>query len=392
MGFGFFAEGRLLIVFLVVSLIVSPPFAEREWFGYCDAPSKGWFQGQESSMRIVLMGAPGSGKGTQAQRLVAHYGIPQVSTGDILRKHLADGTPLGLRAKEIMAAGAYVDDQTMLEIIRDRLTQADTAKGFILDGFPRTVAQAEGLTKLLDELGKPLDAVLLFEVNTDQLVQRLSGRRVCELCKKVFNIHTAPPSVPPECLPGRTEHQVVQRPDDREDTVRERLRVYEEKTRKPVSGYYSYTGLIRVLDAEGDIDVVTRHMFDTLAAGNGAAVKQTPARNAPAKQVLAKKVLAKKILAKKAPAKKAPARKAKRTAAKRSAARKTVMKTSAARTVARKKSGARLKTKMKVKSAVRKVRRAKRKVARAKRKVSRVRRKVAVARAMKPVRPPIREV
>ncbi len=218
------------------------------------------------------MGAPGSGKGTQAQRLVNHFHIPHVSTGDILRKHLADGTPLGLRAKEIMAAGAYVDDQTMLEIIRERLTQPDAAKGFILDGFPRTVAQAEGLTRLLAELGKPVDAVLLFEVNTDQLVQRLSGRRVCELCKKVFHVVTAPPSIPPECVPGSTAHQVVQRPDDQEETVRERLRVYEEKTRKPVSGYYSYTGLIRVIDAEGDIDVVTQRMFDTLAAGGGAAV------------------------------------------------------------------------------------------------------------------------
>jgi adenylate kinase len=176
-----------------------------------------------------------------------------------------------LRAKEIMAAGAYVDDETMLEIIRDRLTQPDAAKGFILDGFPRTIAQAEGLTKLLAELGKPIDVVLLFEVNTDQLVKRLSGRRVCELCKKVFHVDTAPPSIPPECVAGSAAHQVVQRPDDQEETVRERLRVYEEKTRKPVSGYYSYTGLIRVIDAEGDIDTVTQRMFDTLAAGGGAA-------------------------------------------------------------------------------------------------------------------------
>jgi adenylate kinase len=234
-------------------------------------------------MRIVLMGAPGSGKGTQAQRLVNHFHIPHVSTGDILRKHLADGTPLGMRAKEIMAAGAYVDDQTMLEIIRDRLTQPDAAQGFILDGFPRTIAQAEGLTKLLAELGKPIDAVLLFEVNTDQLVKRLSGRRVCELCKKVFHVDTAPPSIPPDCVPGSTAHQVVQRPDDQEDTVRERLRVYEEKTRKPVSGYYSYTGLIRVIDAEGDIDVVTQRMFDTLAAGGGAAAAPRKAGKTKAK-------------------------------------------------------------------------------------------------------------
>ena len=128
-------------------------------------------------------------------------------------------------ASNVVDVRVGVPDAPVLQplgLVSLRLTQADAAKGFILDGFPRTVAQAEGLTKLLAELGKPIDAVLLFEVNTDQLVQRLSGRRVCELCKKVFNIHTAPPSVPPECVPGRAEHQVVQRPDDREETVRER--------------------------------------------------------------------------------------------------------------------------------------------------------------------------
>ncbi len=244
------------------------------------------------------MGAPGSGKGTQAQRLVNHFHIPHVSTGDILRKHLADGTPLGLRAKEIMAAGAYVDDETMLEIIRDRLTQPDAAKGFILDGFPRTIAQAEGLTKLLAELGKPVDVVLLFEVNTDQLVKRLSGRRVCELCKKVFHVDTAPPSIPPECVPGSAAHQVVQRPDDQEETVRERLRVYEEKTRKPVSGYYSYTGLIRVIDAEGDIDTVTQRMFDTLAAGGGAAAAPRKKEKAKSGKAKVSRVAAKRATVK----------------------------------------------------------------------------------------------
>jgi adenylate kinase len=159
-------------------------------------------------MRIVLMGAPGSGKGTQAQRLVKHFGIPQISTGDILRKHLAEGTELGLRAKAIMESGAYVDDDTMLAIIRDRLSQDDAKKGFILDGFPRTVAQAGGLEKLLAEIGTPLDAVVLFEVDNDELIKRLSSRRVCVHCKRVFNIHTAPVSVPPECVPGRTEHEV----------------------------------------------------------------------------------------------------------------------------------------------------------------------------------------
>jgi adenylate kinase len=229
-------------------------------------------------MRIVFMGAPGSGKGTQAQRLEKQFGIPQISTGDILRKHLSEGTALGLRAKEIMASGGYVDDETMLAIIRERLSQSDAAQGFILDGFPRTVAQAEGLTKLLAELGTPLDAVVLFEVDNDQLIKRVSGRRTCEFCKKVFNGNFAPPSG--ECVPGRTEHSLVQRPDDREDTFKERLRKYEEDTRKPVSHYYAYTGLMRTVDAEGAIDEVTQRLLGTLKAGGGAAAPVAAAKSA----------------------------------------------------------------------------------------------------------------
>jgi adenylate kinase len=182
-----------------------------------------------------------------------------------------------------MEAGGYVDDATMIAMIRNRLTQPDAANGFILDGFPRTIPQAEALTKLLAEIGAPLDVVLLFEVNNEQLVKRLSGRRVCEQCKKVFNIHTSPPSVPPACIDGRTEHQVVQRADDAEETVRARLKKYEEATRKPVSGFYSYTGLVRVVDAEGDIDEVTQRMFDTLNAGvkeEAAAKPRAPQRRA----------------------------------------------------------------------------------------------------------------
>jgi adenylate kinase len=284
-------------------------------------------------MRIVFMGAPGSGKGTQAQRLVKHFGIPQISTGDILRKHLAEGTPLGLRAKEIMAAGAYVDDDTMLELIRDRLAQPDARKGFILDGFPRTVTQAQGLTKLLGELETPLDAVVFFEVDTDELIKRLSGRRVCELCKKVFNVHTAPPSVPPDCVDGRTEHAVVQRPDDAEDVVRERLRVYEEKTRKPLSSFYSYTGLVRTVDADGDIDGVTQRLLDTLKAGSGASGRadrapQAKRRAAKRRPAAKKKTRARKPVRKSAVRRAPP--KAKRRVAKR-APRKAARKTRPAR-------------------------------------------------------------
>ena len=281
------------------------------------------------------MGAPGSGKGTQAQRLVSRYGIPHVSTGDILRKEQEQGTELGLRAKQIMESGGYVDDATMIAMIRNRLSQPDAANGFILDGFPRTIPQAEALTKLLVEIRAPLDVVLLFEVNNEQLVKRLSGRRVCELCKKVFNVHTSPPSVPPECVDGRAEHQVVQRADDAEETVRARLKKYEEATRKPVSGFYSYTGLIRTVDAEGDIDDVTQRMFDTLAAGSGTAsvavrpakkravVRRKAAKPAPkarprtlARRKKVAKPAAKAAAMKKGSSKKkrTPARKAKRVA------------------------------------------------------------------------------
>jgi adenylate kinase len=273
-------------------------------------------------MRIVFMGAPGSGKGTQAQRLVKHFDIPQISTGDILRKHLSEGTALGLRAKEIMAAGGYVDDSTMLAIIRERLSQPDARKGFILDGFPRTVAQADGLNKLLAELGSPLDAVVFFEVDNEELMKRLSGRRVCELCKRVFNIHSAPPSVPPECVPGRAAHQVVQRPDDTEDVVRERLRKYEEDTRKPVSGFYSYTGLVRTVDADGDMAQITQRLLDTLNAGRGQPRVAAPA---------AKKRAAKRRVASKAK----PAARA-RTAVRKKAARKAVKAAPKRRPAARK--------------------------------------------------------
>lgn len=281
------------------------------------------------------MGAPGSGKGTQAQRLVSRYGIPHVSTGDILRREQEQGTELGQRAKAIMEAGGYVDDATMIAMIRNRLTQADAANGFILDGFPRTIPQAEALSTLLGEIHAPLDVVLLFEVNNEQLVKRLSGRRVCELCKKVFNVHTSPPSVPPECVEGRAEHQVVQRADDAEETVRARLKKYEEATRKPVSGFYSYTGLVRTVDAEGDIDAVTQRMFDTLAAGSQAEAAAAPKKAQPAKK--AKPAQAAKKPAPRAKAKAAPKAKAKAKKVVRKKAAKKPAKKSARKAAPKKK-------------------------------------------------------
>jgi adenylate kinase len=207
-------------------------------------------------MRIVFLGAPGSGKGTQSQRLVERHGIPQVSTGDLLRAHVRDGTDLGLRAKTVMDAGKLVDDATILGMVRERLTQPDAARGFILDGFPRTIPQADGLGELLEELGCPLDAVILFNVDPVRLVQRISGRRSCQDCGRVFNIHTAPPGTPPHCEQCNDKPRLVQRPDDNEATVARRLAVYEEQTR-PLVDYYRGRGLLREIDADADVDDVT---------------------------------------------------------------------------------------------------------------------------------------
>jgi adenylate kinase len=231
-------------------------------------------------MRIVLMGAPGSGKGTQAQRLVNQFGIPQISTGDILRKHRKEGTELGKRADAIMAKGLLVDDATMLEIIRDRVAQPDAKKGFILDGFPRTQTQAEALTKLMIDLGTPIDAVVLFEVGDAELVRRISGRRTCSLCNKVFNIHTAPPTSPAtDCVPGSNEHQLFQRKDDEEATVAERLRVYAQQT-QPVLSYYSDAGLLRTVRAESALQDITDQLVRVLKPA--AAKKKRAAKRRPA--------------------------------------------------------------------------------------------------------------
>jgi adenylate kinase len=272
------------------------------------------------------MGAPGSGKGTQAQRLVNQFGIPQISTGDILRKHRKEGTELGKRADAIMAKGLLVDDATMLEIIRDRVAQPDAQNGFILDGFPRTQTQAEALSKLMSDLGTPIDAVVLFEVGDAELVRRISGRRTCSLCNKVFNIHTAPPPSPAtDCVQGSSEHQLFQRKDDEEATVAERLRVYARQT-QPVLSYYSDAGVLRTVRAEGALEVITQRLLDVLAAKPAAVrKKRAPAKRRPAtkkkakarvrnvrrKQVAAKRRPAARKVAKKAAKKRVAVRKAK---------------------------------------------------------------------------------
>ncbi|MDF3021132.1 MAG: adenylate kinase [Steroidobacteraceae bacterium] len=273
------------------------------------------------------MGAPGSGKGTQAQRLVKQFSIPQISTGDILRKHRSEGTELGKRADAIMAKGLLVDDATMLEIIRDRVTQPDAQDGFILDGFPRTQPQAEGLAALMLELGTPLDAVVLFEVGDAELVRRISGRRTCSLCNKVFNVYTAPPSSPAsDCVDGSTEHQLFQRKDDEEGTVKERLRVYAEKT-QPVVSYYLRTGQLRTVRAEGSLEEITERLLAALAEAVAPAPAVTAPRKARKKAPVKKAVARKRVARRAKPKAKARARRiVRKSAAKRAAPKRKVAK------------------------------------------------------------------
>lgn len=220
-------------------------------------------------MRIVLMGAPGAGKGTQAQRLIEHFGIPQISTGDLLRDAVARGTPLGVRAKAAMDSGALVADEIVLGMIRERLAEPDTARGFILDGFPRNLPQAEALSSMLSSIDQPLDAVVLFEVDYDEIVRRISGRRTCQQCGRVFNIHTQPPGSAPRCDRCQDHPVLVQRRDDEEATVKRRLQVYEQQTR-PLADHYAAQGLLRVVQADAPVDEVTSRLIGVLDQLPGA--------------------------------------------------------------------------------------------------------------------------
>jgi adenylate kinase len=220
-------------------------------------------------MRIVLLGAPGSGKGTQSQLLVKAYGIPQISTGDLLREAVAKGTELGLRAKAAMDLGQLVDDATVLGMIRERISQKDAANGFILDGFPRNIAQAEALTAMLRELGTPLDAVVLMNLDLGVLFKRLTGRRICQVCGRVFNVYTSPPGAAAHSKECGDAHRLIQRPDDKEEVIGKRLEVYEAQT-KPLIKYYEAARLLRVVDADADVDTVFKsieHAVRDRAAG-----------------------------------------------------------------------------------------------------------------------------
>ncbi len=204
-------------------------------------------------MRIVLLGAPGSGKGTQARLLMADRNIPQISTGDMLREAVASGSRFGRKARAIMEAGELVPDDVMLGIISERLNEPDAADGFILDGFPRTVQQALDLDELLDQMGTPLDAAILMDVEFDILMKRLTGRRTCSLTGKLLNVYFSPQSELDECL--NTGGELLQREDDNEETISSRLGVYREQT-EPVVEFYEKRRLLKTIDADGSIEDV----------------------------------------------------------------------------------------------------------------------------------------
>lgn len=207
-------------------------------------------------MRIVLLGAPGSGKGTQAQRLQGKYGVPQVSSGDLLRDAVARGTELGKQAKSVMDSGQLVSDDIVLGLIRERLSRPDAANGFILDGFPRNIDQANSLNTLLEEIGQPLDAVLLLDVRNETLMQRLAGRRICQKCGTVYNVHSLPAGVT-TC--EKDGNELYQRPDDKEEVIGKRLAVYDQQT-KPLIAHYTKLGLLRKVAGEGELEEVSERM------------------------------------------------------------------------------------------------------------------------------------
>ncbi|BCG48434.1 Adenylate kinase [Citrifermentans bremense] len=211
-------------------------------------------------MNLILLGPPGVGKGTQAKLLIDRFGIPQISTGDILRAAVKELTPMGAKAKGYMDSGALVPDEVVIGIVEERLAQADCQKGFILDGFPRTVPQADALGQVLSGMGKSIDHVVSLSVDKAELLKRLTGRRACANCGAGYHVDFAPSKVAGVC--DACSGQLVQREDDKEETILNRLAVYEAQT-APLIAYYQAAGLLRSVDGLGTVEGV---QADILAA------------------------------------------------------------------------------------------------------------------------------
>jgi adenylate kinase len=205
-------------------------------------------------VRVVLVGPPGAGKGTQAQFIASHLAIPKVSTGDIFRYNVSVGTELGRQAKAFMERGDLVPDEITVAMVASRLQEDDAQAGFLLDGFPRNVPQAETLKKMLADWGLRLDIVLELVVDHDEVIRRLSGRRTCRKCGRVWHVAFDPPSVPGKC--DECGGELFQRDDDREETIRHRLKVYQVQT-QPLISYYANEGILLGIDATGPVDDVT---------------------------------------------------------------------------------------------------------------------------------------
>ena len=212
-------------------------------------------------MNIMLFGAPGAGKGTQAKFIIDKYGIPQISTGDMLRAAISEGTEMGMEAKKFMDEGKLVPDSTIIGIIKDRLSQEDCKKGFILDGFPRTLAQAEALEELLKELNMNLDKVISLNVPDELIVGRVVGRRVCPNCGASFHIENNPPKVEGKC--DYCGSDLIIRKDDNKDTVEKRLSAYHEQT-APLFNFYSKRGVMVELDGTKEINEIAKEIFNIL--------------------------------------------------------------------------------------------------------------------------------
>lgn len=212
-------------------------------------------------MRIVLLGAPGSGKGTQAKKLMADRNIPQISTGDMLREAVVNGTRFGLKAKAVMDVGNLVPDEVVLGIISERLVKVDAENGFILDGFPRTKQQSLDLENLLDQMGTPLDTAVLMNIDFDILMKRLTGRRTCSITGKLLNVYFSSQEELDECT--NAGGQLVHREDDNEDTIGNRLYVYRKNT-EPLINFYRDRQKLVTIDAEGSIDEVYERLTGAL--------------------------------------------------------------------------------------------------------------------------------
>ncbi len=291
-------------------------------------------------MRIVLLGAPGSGKGTQAKLMVKKYHVPQISTGDLLREAVKVGTPFGLQAKTAMESGRLVSDDIVLGIIKERLSETDSQHGFILDGFPRNLTQARSLDEMLAKLGKPLDLALLIDIDLDILMQRITGRRTCESCGQMYNIYTSPPRLEDRCdkCGGNLRH----RADDNEETIGNRLRVFENQTAPLIEFYRSrekldtvqglgeikdiFTAISKVIDRAvvKKASAMSAAVVDKDVAASQGQITRKKTTKATARKSSVKKEDKKKSVAKKQSATKKKTVKKKLTTTKKTAVKKKV--------------------------------------------------------------------